>query len=78
MKDFKLMKNTAYIINTARGKIIKEDDLIQAVKNKLIAGAVLDVIKNEPPVGDEAILHCENIVCLLLIFHIYQKNLLKI
>lgn len=45
MKDFKLMKNTAYIINTARGKIIKEDDLIQAVKNKLIAGAVLDVIK---------------------------------
>ena len=29
MKDFKLMKNTAYIINTARGKILKEDDLIE-------------------------------------------------
>lgn len=74
MKDFKLMKNTAYIINTARGKIIKEDDLIQAVKNKLIAGAVLDVIKNEPPVGDEAILHCENIVVTPHISYISEES----
>jgi len=74
MKDFKLMKNTAYLINTARGKIIKEDDLIQAVKNKLIAGAVLDVIKNEPPVGDEAILHCENIVVTPHISYISEES----
>ncbi len=61
MNEFKIMKDTAYLINTARGKIIKEEELIEAVKDKLIAGAILDVIKNEPPTGDELILNCENI-----------------
>lgn len=74
MKDFKLMKNTAYIINTARGKIIKEDDLIEAVNNKLIAGAILDVIKTEPPIGDEAILHCENIIVTPHISYISEES----
>lgn len=74
MKDFKLMKNTAYLINTARGKIIKEDDLIEAIKNKLIAGAVLDVIKTEPPIGNEAILHCENIIVTPHISYISEES----
>ena len=74
MKDFKLMKNTAYIINTARGKILKEDDLIEAVKNKIIAGAVLDVIKTEPPTGDEAILHCDNIIVTPHISYISEES----
>ena len=45
---FKLMNRSAVIINTARGPIIKEDGLIEALENKLIAGAALDVFENEP------------------------------
>ena len=41
------MKKNAFIINTARGKIINENDLLYALKNKIIAGAGLDVIDGE-------------------------------
>ena len=47
-KVFKKMKNTAFLINTARGKIIKEKDLVSALKKKTIAGAGLDVFESEP------------------------------
>lgn len=47
-KEFKLMKNTAFIINTARGPIIDETALLHALKDKLIAGAGLDVYECEP------------------------------
>lgn len=60
-KEFEAMKSTAYIINASRGKVINEKDMIEAVKNRTIAGAVLDVIENEPPCGDEDIFNCENI-----------------
>ncbi|MGP1348852.1 MAG: C-terminal binding protein [Stomatobaculum sp.] len=55
------MKRTAWLINTSRGRVVDETALIQAVREKKIAGAILDVIKNEPPCGDEEILHCEGI-----------------
>ena len=45
---FKLMKKTAFLINTSRGKVINEQDLINALRNNLIAGAGLDVYENEP------------------------------
>lgn len=45
---FSRMKETAYIVNTARGPIIKEIDLVTALKNGDIAGAGLDVFENEP------------------------------
>ena len=44
----KLMKKTAFIINTSRGKIINEKDLVSALRNKVIAGAGLDVYESEP------------------------------
>jgi glyoxylate reductase len=47
-REFKLMKDTAYLINTARGPIVDEKALIEALKNKEIAGAGLDVYENEP------------------------------
>jgi len=47
-KEFKMMKNTAYLINTARGKCVDEKALVKALENKDIAGAALDVFENEP------------------------------
>lgn len=50
-KAFKMMKPTAFIINTARGAVIKEADLIRALQDQEIAGAGLDVVEGEnlPP-----------------------------
>ena len=45
---FSLMKSTAYIVNTSRGPIINEDDLINAIQQGQIAGAGLDVYDKEP------------------------------
>ena len=50
---FKKMKKTAYIVNAARGVLIKQDDLIDALKNGEIAGAGLDVSETEPIVPAE-------------------------
>lgn len=50
---FKKMKKTAYIVNAARGVLIKQDDLIDALKNGEIAGAGLDVFETEPGVPAE-------------------------
>lgn len=47
-KVLKKMKKTAFLINTARGKIINEKDLLEALKKKTIAGAALDVFEMEP------------------------------
>src|SRR5207344_565589 len=48
-KELKLMKPSAYLINAARGGIVDEAELCRALKEKKIAGAVLDVVDNEPP-----------------------------
>ena len=47
-KVFVRMKNSAYIINTSRGPILKEADLIDALRKGVIAGAGLDVFEHEP------------------------------
>jgi len=48
MKILKKMKKTAFLINTSRGKVINEKDLVAALKKKTIAGAGLDVFETEP------------------------------
>lgn len=60
--EFKQMKKTAIIINTARGGIINEIDLKIALKEKIIAGAALDVYETEPPI-DKELLELSNIIC---------------
>ena len=47
-KEFKLMKKSAFIINTSRGPIINELDLVKALEDEVIAGAGLDVYDKEP------------------------------
>ena len=47
-KEFKMMKDSAYLINTARGAVIDEKALLQALRDDEIAGAGLDVYEDEP------------------------------
>ena len=47
-----MMKKTAYLINTSRGPIIKEDDLLSALRDGQIAGAGIDVYEYEPKVTE--------------------------
>ena len=47
-KDFQMMKKNVFLINTSRGPIINEDDLIEALKSNQIAGAGIDVYNIEP------------------------------
>ena len=60
---FRKMKNTAFLINTSRGKVVNEKDLITALKKKTIAGAGLDVFEVEPIEKDSQLLRLEN--CLI-------------
>lgn len=58
-----IMKPTAYLINTARGQLIDEVDLAEALHTGRIAGAGLDVLSSEPPNADNPLLHAPN--CLI-------------
>ncbi len=59
---FAQMKSSAVVINTARGPIIDEADLIQALSDNVIAGAGLDVLEQEPPDSDNPLLAMSNVV----------------
>lgn len=56
-----LMKKTAYLINTSRGPIIDEAALVEALKNKTLCGAALDVYENEPSLAP-GLAELENVV----------------
>jgi D-3-phosphoglycerate dehydrogenase len=60
-EQFKLMKPTAFVINVARGGLIDEDDLYDALTAGTIAGAGLDVFVSEPPTGSK-LLGLENLI----------------
>lgn len=62
MSLIKKMKKSAYIINTSRGKIIKENDLITALKRNIIAGAALDVFYHEPIGKNHPLVKMQNVV----------------
>tara|TARA_X000001036_G_C20631030_1_gene787212 strand:+ start:62 stop:1030 length:969 start_codon:yes stop_codon:yes gene_type:complete len=62
-KSFEKMKSSSILINIARGEIVKESDLIVALKNKSIRGAGLDVYEFEPSVP-KALIDLENVVLL--------------
>ena len=56
------MKPTAYVVNTARGNIIEEKALYQALKNNVIAGAGIDPFVVEPATPDEPLFELDNII----------------
>ncbi|MEJ2089258.1 MAG: NAD(P)-dependent oxidoreductase, partial [Gammaproteobacteria bacterium] len=56
------MKRTAVIVNTARGPIIREADLIEALTSGRIAAAGLDVLEQEPPAPDNPLLTMDNVI----------------
>jgi glyoxylate reductase len=61
-EQFKLMKKTAVLINTARGPLVDQKALAAALKNRTIFAAGLDVTDPEPPRMDDPLLRCPNVV----------------
>ena len=61
-KEFALMKPSAYFINTARGPVVVESALIDALKNNRIAGAAIDVFEQEPVSPDNPLLKMDNVI----------------
>lgn len=61
-REFSLMKSTSYILNIARGPLINEPDLIEALKEKRIAGAALDVFEVEPLPDDSPLRNFDNVM----------------
>ncbi len=60
-KSLALMKPTAFLVNTARGGLVCEADLVDALKTKKIAGAALDVFEEEPP-GKSPLFELDNVL----------------
>ena len=63
--DFRRMKETAFLINAARGGVYPDDDLAEAVREGWIAGAVVDVFEDEPEVEDNPLLELDQEDALL-------------
>jgi phosphoglycerate dehydrogenase-like enzyme len=61
-REFAMMKPTAVLLNTSRGPVVDEEALVEALREKRIAGAGLDVFREEPLSGDSPLVKLENVV----------------
>lgn len=61
-KELKMMKNSAVLVNISRGAVVDEIALIKALKEKWIAGALLDVLEKEPPDPTNPLLTMDNVI----------------
>ncbi|KAL7565134.1 hypothetical protein ACA910_021515 [Epithemia clementina (nom. ined.)] len=61
MAQFSVMRPTAFFINTSRGAVCNEDELIACMEKSMIAGAGLDVTSTEPPPPDSKLWHLKNV-----------------
>lgn len=59
---FNMMKDSAIFVNIARGKLVNQNDMIEAIEQSKIAGAVLDVFEEEPLVDDSKLWDFENVI----------------
>jgi phosphoglycerate dehydrogenase-like enzyme len=73
-RELGLMKKTAYLINTSRGPIVQESALLEALKNKQIAGAGLDVFDVEPLPTDHPFRRLDNVVLTPHLGYVSQQN----
>ena len=55
------MKKSAYLINTARGELVQHDALYDALREKRIAGAALDICESEPPPDNSPVYSLDNV-----------------
>ena len=69
------MKSTAYLINTARGAIVDENALIQALQKGHIAGAGLDALEWEPPKPNNPLLKMSNVVLSAHVGHFSDASM---
>jgi D-3-phosphoglycerate dehydrogenase len=60
-EHLRMMKRTAYLVNIARGGVVRSADLYDALQNGELAGAALDVFEEEPPIGNP-LLTIDNVV----------------
>jgi glyoxylate reductase len=74
-KTLRLMKPTAYLVNTSRGPVVDERALAKALKERLIAGAALDVFEKEPLPPDSPLLDAE-IADRCRVFHHFASGAL--
>ena len=75
--ELKAMKKSSFLVNTSRGLIINEDDLIQALKDETIAGAGLDVYSQEPLPQDHTLRFLPNALLLPHIGYVTAENYSK-
>jgi len=76
-KEFKQMKKSSFLINTSRGEIIKEKDLIEALENDEIAGVGLDVYSQEPLPQDHKLRFLPNAFLLPHLGYVTVENYSK-
>ena len=61
-KEFDKMKDNSYFINTSRGELVVEEDLVNALKTRKLAGAALDVTRKEPISADSILIGVDNLI----------------
>jgi len=76
-KELNMMKKTAFLINTSRGQIINENDLVKALKDEIIAGVGLDVYEKEPLPQDHKLRFLPNALLLPHIGYVTAENYSK-
>ncbi len=76
-KEIEMMKKTSFLINTSRGPIINENDLVDALKNEKIAGVGLDVYDKEPLPQDHKLRFFPNALLLPHIGYVTAENYSK-
>ena len=74
IKEFEKMKKTSYLINTSRGEIVNEDDLIIALSTNIIAGAGIDVYEKEPLPESHKLRFVQNALLLPHIGYVTAEN----
>ena len=74
LKEFEKMKKTSFLINTSRGHIVNEDDLIIALSSNVIAGAGIDVYEKEPLPASHKLRFVQNALLLPHLGYVTAEN----